>query len=101
MATEEIPLYDVTAALGDASKYRVTAGRGTVAAHTVVIADQLAYHLGRHFPDRDEARVAGHALVIAAASLGALPDLPVAVVCNIAGLAGQSLVMGASGVDGG
>ncbi|MGH3985882.1 MAG: hypothetical protein ACRDTZ_01010 [Pseudonocardiaceae bacterium] len=78
MATEEIPPYDVTAAL---------------------LADQLAYHLGRHFPDPEDARVAGHALVIAA--LGALPDLPMAVVCNIAGLAGQSLVMGASGVDGG
>lgn len=88
-------LYDVTAALREATRYRATAGQDLVASHTVAIADKLATHMARHFLDPNDAQIAGRALMIVAASLPGVGDgIPLAVVCNVAGLAGHRLVIG-------
>lgn len=89
------PLYDIPRAIGAVDRYRATAANDPLAAKSITIADQLARHMARHFPDSQDRRTAGSALIIAAASLGALTDLPIEVVCNVAGLAGHELHRGA------
>jgi len=95
MSASEVPLYDVTEGLRVLGRYRDSVGRDPAARETVRIADKLALHMRRHFPDPSDAATAGHALVIAAASLAAIPeDIPRAVWSNIAGPAGQRLAGG-------
>ena len=101
----EIPLYDVPAAFAELNRYRATAGQDPVAHQMVAIADKLAAHMARHFPDPADAATAGHAVVITAASLTGLvlwwgdrqEALPGEAMVNIAGLAGQRLANGVAG----
>lgn len=94
MKRADPPLYDVARALGDLDRYRATAACDPVAAKCVTVAADLARHMARHFPNDESRRTAGCALVIVAASLGALRDLPIEFVCNVAGLTGHRLHQG-------
>lgn len=87
------PLYDVPQALGVLRRYRDS--KDPVARASVHLADGLAANMARHFPDPSDAAIAGHALVIVAASLGAMSnDVPPSVAYNLAALAGQRLAEG-------
>jgi len=98
----EIPLFDVPSALAELNHYRATVGQDPVAQQMVSIADELAAHMALHFPDPADAATAGHAVVIAAASLSTMTlswgghreVLPGPAMVNIAGLAGQRLANG-------
>jgi len=90
------PLYDVAKALGELTQYRATATVDPLAAQSITIADKLACHMARHFPDATDRSTAGAALVILAASITSLSGIPVEVVANITGLAGQELTQGAT-----
>jgi hypothetical protein len=86
-----VPLYDVARALGDLDRYRATATSDPLAAQSTVIADKLAAHMARHFPNPEDRRVAGAALIILAASITQLQDIRIEVVSNVTGLTGQQL----------
>jgi hypothetical protein len=99
VAEQLAPLYDVEQALREAARSRRK--RDALTEATTQIADDLASHLARHFgPEGLE--TAGLALVIAAASAGALAtkDIPPAVLCNVLAYAGQRMVGDARAADG-
>lgn len=86
-----VPLYDVELGLREAAKHRLR--RDEVSRATCDLADRLASHLVRHFgPEAVE--TAGLALVISAASVGALAAEGVqpAILVNVIALAGQRMV---------
>jgi hypothetical protein len=91
-----VPLYDVVRALADLDRYRATATSDVLAEQSIVIADKLAAHMARHFPDPEDRQIAGAALIILAASITQLPDIRIEVVSNVTGLAGQRLHQGAT-----
>lgn len=91
MTRPEPPLYDFTHALSELDRYRATASADGLAERSVAVADDLARNMARHFPEESDRRAAGTALVIAAASIAALRSVPLEVVVNVTGLAGQQL----------
>jgi hypothetical protein len=96
----EVPLYDVAGGLAAMRRYRTLAGADPLARESVRIADQLAFHLRRHFPDPSDAAIAGTGLILGVASVGVLADCPTSVaMIQIAGLAGQQLVEGTTSDD--
>jgi hypothetical protein len=86
-------LYDVEAALKTAATYRRRNDKATRL--QVELADRFAINLTKHFPDGLEA--AGTALVLAAASLGALmaEGIDGKVLVNLLAFAGQRMVQDA------
>jgi hypothetical protein len=91
-------LYDVEVGLTEAVKFRRR--RDAASRAQVTLADRLAGHLLDHFgPEAEE--TAGIALVVGAASLGALAveDVQPSVIVNILALAGQRMVSDARAGD--
>lgn len=87
-------LYNVEVGLIEAAQFRRR--RDEVSRAQVTLADKLATHLLRHFgPGAEE--MAGLALVVGAASVGALAveEIQPAMVVNILALAGQRMVIDA------
>lgn len=93
MPANEVPLYDVTVALAELRKFRQRGGVYVEA--STQLADELAYHMARHFPDPLDRETAGRAVVIVVASLAALQRVDsLAAVLNIGALAGERLMTG-------
>lgn len=90
------PTYDVENALRELAKARRRQDQLTTA--SAQIADDLAIHMARQFGP-EGAEVVGLALVTCAASLGALRDLPIEVVMNVIGFAGQRMVLDARAAE--
>lgn len=94
--TTEPPLYDVDQALALLARHRRR--NDPVTRQTVLIADQLATHMARHFTP-EQADTAGRALVIAAASIGVITmtatDLTAQASANVIAHAGHRLVLDA------
>lgn len=93
-----VDLYDIEQGLTEAAKFRRR--RDEASRAQITIADRLADHLLRHFgPEAEE--TAGLALVVGAASIGALAvqDIPSSAVVNVLALAGQRLVADARACD--
>lgn len=94
--TTEPPLYDVDNAMRILARGRRRKDPLTV--QTVLIADKLATHMARHFTP-DQADTAGRALIIAAASVGAITHLSVDPLAdtsaNVIAHAGHRLVLDA------
>lgn len=91
-------LYDIENGLTEAAKFRRR--RDAASRAQVTLADRLANHLLDHFgPEAEE--TAGLALVVGAASIGALAveDIPSAAIVNVLALAGQRLVADARACD--
>lgn len=85
------PLYDVEAALQQVRARRESTN--LVDRKAARVADRLARHMLRHFPNGTED--AGVALIVAAASVGVLAvdkEIPPAVLVNIVGFAGARLI---------
>lgn len=93
---DEPPLYDVDNALQLLGRARRR--NDPLTRQTVLIADQLATHIARHFTP-EQADTAGRALVLAAASVGVITHLatdPLAdTSTNVIGFAGHRLVLDA------
>lgn len=89
--TEAAPLYDEEKGLREIARHRLR--RDELTRSQVVIADQLAIHMQRHFA-AEETETAGRALLIGAASVTALIDdqIPPAVLVNILGFTAARLV---------
>ena len=90
------PLYNVEAALVSltAARHNTTS---LLVKEYVKIGHKLAVHMGRHFTG-PEKETAGKALIIAAASLGALHglnegDLRGPAMCNVQAFCGERLVL--------
>lgn len=90
------PIYDVENALREVAKARRRLDELTGA--TAQIADDLAIHMARQFGP-EGAETAGLALVVCAASLGPLRDLPIEVVINVVAFAGQRMVLDARAAE--
>lgn len=89
-------LYDVENALREVARARQRQDVLTTA--TTAIADDLAVSLARHFGS-EGVEIAGLALVLCGASVGALKELPIEVVANVIAFAGQRLVLDARAAD--
>lgn len=90
-------LYDIEDALREVARARRR--RDPLTAETARLADQLASRLAQHFgPEATE--TAGLALVLAAASLGVLAEVPTVVAANLVAFAGQRLVADSRAADG-
>ena len=92
MADTDIPpLYDEERGLREVARARLKRDELTVA--QVDIADRLAGEMGRHF-SADETETVGRALLIAAASCGALAaeGVQASVILNILGFAAGRMV---------
>jgi len=85
------PLYDEERGLRELARHRLK--RDALTRGQVVIADQLAEHMQRHF-SAEEIETAGRALLIGAASCAQLAqdELPSSVVVNILGFAAGRMV---------
>lgn len=94
----DVDLYDVENALRELARARRR--RDELTALQIGYGDLLASHMARHFgPEATE--TAGLALVIAGASVAALPaELPPVLLANIVAFAGQRLVLDARAADG-
>jgi hypothetical protein len=93
----QAPLYDVEDALRILAQQRHKRDEVTMA--QCDIADRLAHHLKNHFgPEAIE--TAGLALVLGAASAGALKDVHPAILINVLAFTGQRLVVDARAADG-
>lgn len=92
------PLYDVAAALGEIRRWRDTwrdTADDPVAHAAIALGDELADSMRGHFPDPSDAATAGHAVMILAGALAALPPgIPPDAAHAVAALAGQRLVEG-------
>lgn len=95
------PLYDVEAGLAQLAQSRRL--RDHVTRATTELADRLAHCLEPHF-SAEELESVGRALVVTAASIGALaarePTMQPAVLVNLVGFAGQRLVVDARAAEG-
>jgi len=86
------PLYDVDKARREMRRARRR--RDNLTRAQVIIGDRLAHHLDRHF-SAEELETAGRAVMIAAASVGALAEMDhmqPAVLCNVLAFAGDRLI---------
>lgn len=100
------PLYDEENALREIARVRMKRDGPTRA--QVIIADRLAEEMHRHFA-ADEAETAGRALLIGAASCGALAveGIPASVILNVLGFTAGRMIadgrawLGAQGSDDG
>jgi hypothetical protein len=94
---DQPPLYDVDNALHVLGRARRR--NDPLTRQTVLIADQLATHIARHFTP-EQADTAGRALVLAAASIGVITHLAVDPLAdtstNVIGFAGHRLVLDAA-----
>lgn len=95
------PLYDVEAGLADLARARRL--RDHVTRATTELADRMAHRLEAHFSG-EELETVGRALVIVAASTGALaadaPTIQPVTLVNLVGFAGQRLVVDARAAEG-
>jgi hypothetical protein len=90
-AHAEPPLYDIAAALREMDVHLVAPDELTI--ECVAIGNKLGRAMARHDFDR---RSAGQALVVAAASVGALADtIEVKALVNILAFAGRHLIRSA------
>lgn len=90
------PTYDVENALRELARARRRQDDLTGA--TAQISDDLAVNMARQFGP-EGAETAGLALVVCAASIGALKGLPLEVVINVIAFAGQRMVLDARAAE--
>jgi hypothetical protein len=89
---EQLPLYDVQAALLEMDAHLVAPDPLTI--ETAALGQRLALQLARHIPPGADQRCLGEVLLVAAASLSsvATSPLPPQVLVNILAFAGRHIV---------
>lgn len=98
MADSSVPRpYDIDNGLAEARAFRERQNRAIVRA-SVQVGDRLADGMATNFSPSD-LELVGRALIVVAASVCELVDLPAAVISNVIAIAGQRLVDGGDSRD--
>jgi hypothetical protein len=86
---------DLDRMLAEIAEYRHDSGGNRLTEHTINVADDLIRHITRYFVSDSDQQSAGTALLVTAAYLQLLHDLPLDVLCNVVALAGHRLYQNA------